>query len=168
MKRIATLIMTASLIAGAAVAGEGDGHHAKEAVKAKIIQQTTCPVMGGKVNRDLYVDHDGKRVYVCCKGCVETVKRNPGKWIKKLESEGVTVAKVQTTCPVMGGKIDKKQYVDVKGKRLYVCCPGCSGKIKADPAPYIRKLEQAGIVLDTPTRAMAHKEGHDGHKGHNH
>jgi len=56
--------------------------------------------------------------------------------------------KKQTTCPVMGGKINKAQYADVKGKRIYVCCPGCIGKITADPAKYIKQLEAEGITLD--------------------
>ena len=54
-------------------------------------------------------------------------------------------AKKQTTCPVMGGKIDKAQYVDVKGYRIYVCCPGCKGKIKADPDKYIEKMKAEGV-----------------------
>ena len=56
--------------------------------------------------------------------------------------------KKQTTCPVMGGKINKAQYADVKGKRIYVCCPGCVTKIKADPDKYIKQLEANGVVLD--------------------
>ncbi|HUT37359.1 MAG TPA: hypothetical protein VNE39_28005, partial [Planctomycetota bacterium] len=28
--------------------------------------QTTCPVMGGKIDRKLFVDYEGKRIYVCC------------------------------------------------------------------------------------------------------
>ena len=46
--------------------------------------------------------------------------------------------KKQTTCPVMGGKINKAQYADMNGKRIYVCCIGCVAKIEADPAKYIK------------------------------
>jgi YHS domain-containing protein len=62
--------------------------------------------------------------------------------------------KPQTTCPVMGGKIDKKLYADVDGKRIYVCCPGCIATIKKDPEKYLKKLKSEGVVLeDTPTAA---------------
>ena len=27
--------------------------------------QQFCPVMGGKINKDLYADYEGKRVYFC-------------------------------------------------------------------------------------------------------
>jgi YHS domain-containing protein len=68
--------------------------------------------------------------------------------------------KKQTTCPVMGGKIDKAQYVDVEGKRIYVCCAGCIAKIKSDPDKYIKQLEAEGITLDKTPK----KDEHAGHK----
>lgn len=55
--------------------------------------QETCPVMGGKIVKDVYADHDGLRVYFCCKGCDATFKKDPEKYIKKLQDAGVTVAK---------------------------------------------------------------------------
>lgn len=57
-------------------------------------------------------------------------------------------ALVQTTCPVMGGKIDKDLYVDVEGKRIYACCAGCLDKIREEPDKYIKKLEDQGVVLE--------------------
>jgi hypothetical protein len=54
----------------------------------------------------------------------------------------------QTTCPVMGGAINKKQYVDYQGKRIYVCCPGCIAELKADPEKYIKKLEDMGQSVE--------------------
>ena len=55
--------------------------------------QTTCPIMGGKINKEVYADHDGKRVYFCCAGCIEPFKKNPEKHIKKLEGDGVVLDK---------------------------------------------------------------------------
>ena len=110
--------------------------------------QTTCPVMGGAINKDLFVDHDGKRIYVCCQGCIAPIEQDPEKYISKLESEGVVLDKVQTVCPVMGGPIDKNQYVDHDGKRIYVCCMGCIALIETDPEKYIDQLESEGITLD--------------------
>lgn len=58
------------------------------------VPQTICPVMGNAINKNLYVDHDGKRIYVCCGACVAEVKRNPQKYIDKLEAEGVALEQV--------------------------------------------------------------------------
>ena len=54
----------------------------------------------------------------------------------------------QTVCPVMGGKIDRKLFVDYEGKRIYACCEGCLPKIRKDPAKYVKQLEDAGVVLE--------------------
>jgi YHS domain-containing protein len=51
--------------------------------------QTTCPVMGGNINKEIYTDYQGKRVYFCCAACVPEFKKNPDKYLKKLEAEGV-------------------------------------------------------------------------------
>jgi len=57
-------------------------------------EQANCPVMGGKINKELYADHDGKRVYFCCAMCSDSFKKDPQKYIKKLEDDDVTVLKV--------------------------------------------------------------------------
>ncbi len=54
----------------------------------------------------------------------------------------------QTTCPIMGGEVNKDLHVDVLGKRIYVCCPYCIGEIKKDPAKYIKALEDSGQELE--------------------
>lgn len=137
------------------------------AAKKTITLQTTCPVMGGAVDKKLYVDHDGKRVYLCCQGCVAAVQKDPQKYIDKLEAAGVTVATLQTACPVMDQPIDKKLYVDHEGQRVYVCCPMCVAKFKADPEPYLKKMAAEGVALaKTPTPPA--KPTVDAHAGHKH
>ena len=51
--------------------------------------QETCPVMGGKLDRSIYVDHEGKRVYFCCDDCPKMFKADPDKYMKKMADEGV-------------------------------------------------------------------------------
>lgn len=63
---------------------------------------------------------------------------------KKQVSGSAKQLKPQTTCPVYGGDIDKSQFVDVNGKRIYVCCAACITDIKKDPEKYIKKLETLG------------------------
>ena len=56
--------------------------------------------------------------------------------------------KPQTLCPVLGGNIDKKVYVDYQGKRIYFCCQGCDAEFKKDPEKYMKKLQEQGITLE--------------------
>ena len=53
--------------------------------------QTTCPIMGGAINKSLFVDHDGKRIYVCCESCLGKIKQDPEKYISKLTGQGIVL-----------------------------------------------------------------------------
>ena len=55
--------------------------------------QDTCPVMGGKINKKIFADYEGKRVYFCCGGCIKTFQKDPAKYVKDLESKGITLDK---------------------------------------------------------------------------
>jgi hypothetical protein len=112
--------------------------------------QTLCPIMGGAINKSVYVEKNGLRIYACCKGCIPAIEKDFKKIAAKLESQGIAVQKVQTMCPVLTKeKISKRTYVDYEGKRIYVCCGDCQAKVKKDPAKYIEQLEKQGITLDT-------------------
>ncbi len=49
------------------------------------VEQTMCPIMDGNpINKDLFVEYKGKKVYFCCKGCEETFLADPEAYIAKL------------------------------------------------------------------------------------
>ena len=70
--------------------------------------------------------------------------------------------KPQTTCPVMGGAVNTNLYVDAEGYRIYVCCPDCIGKVKADPGKYIKKMQAEGVELQKAP--VAKETDHSQHK----
>jgi YHS domain-containing protein len=47
-------------------------------------EQTVCPVMGGTVNKEIFVEYKGKKVYFCCPSCVGEFQKDPEKYISKL------------------------------------------------------------------------------------
>ncbi len=53
-------------------------------VVAAVLEQTTCPVMGGAINKAIFTEHKGKKVYFCWSPCEEKFKQEPGKYIAKL------------------------------------------------------------------------------------
>ena len=67
--------------------------HPADAQVSKI--QTECPIMGGKINKDIFVDYEGKRVYFCCAGCEESFKKDAPKYIKQMEGKGITLTKAK-------------------------------------------------------------------------
>jgi YHS domain-containing protein len=54
-----------------------------EAVAAAI-EQTDCPVMGGAINKAIFTEYKGKKVYFCCSPCKEKFEQEPEKYIAKL------------------------------------------------------------------------------------
>jgi len=56
--------------------------------------QTTCPVMGAKINKELYADYKGERVYFCCMACPPQFAKDPEKFIKKMKAMGQEPEKV--------------------------------------------------------------------------
>lgn len=114
--------------------------------------QTVCPVMGGKIDKAQYVDHQGKRIYFQDAKCKVEFRKNPEKYMKNLKGIKLeNTPKAQTICPVMGEKINRQFYVDHNGKRIYFCCGQCIDEFKKDPEKYLKKLK--GVQLDkTPEK----------------
>jgi hypothetical protein len=93
MKRIVVVAVGAMLACTMVMAQDTNKVEVKKAPEVKA--QTMCPVLeGNKVDKSLYVDFDGKRIYVCCKACVADVTKEPAKYVKKLEDAGITLDKV--------------------------------------------------------------------------
>ena len=89
MKKMLMLII--GLVLALCLIGAG---FAAEAPAPKGQVQTVCPVLGGKIDKNVYADYQGKRIYFCCSGCIEQFKNNPGKYLKKMEEQGVTPEKI--------------------------------------------------------------------------
>jgi YHS domain-containing protein len=53
--------------------------------------QTTCPVLAGPIDKKVYADYQGKRIYFCCAGCDKEFMKDPEKYLKKLQEQGVTL-----------------------------------------------------------------------------
>ena len=73
--------------AGRQHAGHTPAQHtastAPVATKPATVQET-CPVMGGPINPDIFVEYKGQKVYFCCKGCDQKFREDPEKYIAKL------------------------------------------------------------------------------------
>jgi len=93
VKNIKTLILALTLTAFAAGSlWATDPKAPPEAKPApQATAQTKCPVLAGDINREIYVDYKGKRIYFCCAGCDEEFKKDPEKYLKKLKEQGVTL-----------------------------------------------------------------------------
>jgi len=58
------------------------------AVAKLVVPQATCPVTGNPINKAVYTDYKGKRVYFCCPDCIANFSKNPEKYLKVLADKG--------------------------------------------------------------------------------
>lgn len=89
------------------------------------IAQTVCPVMGGTIDKTVFADHKGKRIYFCCAGCDTKFKSDPDRYMKKLAAAGVTPEHVYAICTSCG---------EIKSSDA--CC--AAGKPKCDKCGLIK------------------------------
>jgi YHS domain-containing protein len=80
-----SVLVLAFGVAGCACCGSSGG--SSSALAATDIAQKNCPVMGGKINPKIYTDYEGRRVYFCCPACIPVFKKDPAKYIAKVDAE---------------------------------------------------------------------------------
>ena len=96
MKTSVVAIVALGMVSLAVARVLAEGTNAVPAVVA-VKQQTSCPVMtSNPINKKIFVDYEGKRIYLCCPGCLAAVKADPAKYVKQLEAQGITLDKVPT------------------------------------------------------------------------
>jgi len=89
----------------------------------------------------------------CAPEAADVAKPAPQGRAAAPAAEGAAAAaRPQTTCPIMGGAVNKALYVDAEGFRIYVCCQGCLAKVQADPKASLAAVRAAG---QTPEPAPA-------------
>ena len=115
----------------------------------------TCVVSGEpltEADKDIGVDVViGNRLFrVCCKSCIKTLNKQPGKYLAKLDAAVISSQAEHyplTTCIVrdkskLGSMGDPIQRV-VGNRLVQFCCKGCEPKFKEDPAKFIAALDAA-------------------------
>jgi YHS domain-containing protein len=49
------------------------------------VEQTMCPIMdGNKIDKNVFVEYKGKKVYFCCADCKAKFEADPEKYVAKL------------------------------------------------------------------------------------
>ena len=59
-----------------------------EQASAELDLQKICPIMGNPINKDIYTEYKGKKVYFCCQECLDKFKAEPEKYLSKLPQFG--------------------------------------------------------------------------------
>ena len=106
-----------------------------------VAAQKICPVSGEDLRAmggPIKAKSGDQTIFLCCKGCV-------GKPISKENWAKVTanLAAAQVRCPVMNRPLPQgAASTVVDGRRVFVCCPPCTGKIQANADKYIAVVDE--------------------------
>ncbi len=90
MLKLLVLFIGGMLLIPGTIEAKSVREAAKKIVKkiaVKKIAQKKCPVMDRKINPKLYYKYKNQKIYVCCRGCIAAVKKNPEKYLKKVQKE---------------------------------------------------------------------------------
>ncbi|MDP2991010.1 MAG: hypothetical protein Q8O57_10675 [Kiritimatiellota bacterium] len=123
--------MAAGLTAQEAAAPVKDATAAPAAMTCPAAKaQTLCPISGEKINKDVFVDVEGVRIYLCCKDCIEKVKADPKAAIAKIKANGERPECVCVVCPKCGeyqgsDKCCKPDAVKCDKCKMDKDSPGC-------------------------------------------
>ena len=85
---LAALSLVGLIVVGGCKESEPEGSsgtvpEAKDVV-AVAGEQTTCPIMNAAINKEIFVEYKGKKVYFCCPGCEDKFNAEPEKYLAKL------------------------------------------------------------------------------------
>ena len=180
----AGVLFLAALVAAPAVAQQEEnkasccqrGKNTAAAADAqgdKLKPQTVCPIMGGKIDKEVFVDVAGYRIYACCPSCLAKIKADPEKAVATLKAKGEKPELRLAVCPECGeikgtaqcckpdakkcsncglnkGSIGCcKELKPLAGQKDIVLCAGC-GDVKGSAKcckPNATKLLVPGVVV---------------------
>jgi YHS domain-containing protein len=84
MLLLATLSLVGLLLVGGCKKSEPEGPTEVETATAVAGEQTICPIMGMAIDKDIFVEYKGKKVYFCCADCKDKFNAEPEKYLAKL------------------------------------------------------------------------------------
>ena len=85
---VSTLMLTMFSLTSCKKKSEPTVPEETKEVISQAIEQKTCPVMSGAINKELYTEYKGKKVYFCCPGCKGQFEADPEKYLEKLPQFG--------------------------------------------------------------------------------
>lgn len=97
-------------------------------------KQTTCPVMGGPIDEKVFTDHQGRRIFFCCPGCVATFKADPPKYLAIVDAALRPALPPSTPAKSDACGDGCTGHAPTKPAAGAACGDGCSGHAPKKPA----------------------------------
>ena len=125
-----------------------------------------CPIMvEDEIDEEEVVEFEGKKVFLCCGGCVKKWNKSPKYYIKamadmlpqfkgmekRLRLDEVELM-AQKFCPVYQDRVvtPESPSVELNGKKVFLYSTGAVKRWNRDPEKYIQKAVKLGILPQDP------------------
>lgn len=96
MKKLTTLLALTGILAVPFLGGAEEKKPEAKAEKAKAYPLKTCVVSDeklGEMGEPYVFTHEGREYKLCCKSCLKSFKKEPAKFLKKVEEAEKKAAK---------------------------------------------------------------------------
>jgi YHS domain-containing protein len=114
----------------------------------------TCPVSGeklGSMGAPIVKTYNGREVRLCCKGCVKEFEADQAAFFTKIDEQIVrdqmpfypTEVCIVSGEPLTEGGEDIASNIVYGNRLVRLCCKMCEREFKADPAKFIKELDEA-------------------------
>lgn len=109
----------------------------------------TAEAVSGNPDEDTFAVVGNRLFIFCCPPCEKKVRAEPAKYIETLDQAVVEQQAKDyplDTCVISGQPLDSMGgpiNMVVANQLVRLCCAGCKGKVEADPAGTLAKIEQA-------------------------
>lgn len=150
----------AAVLAALAMIAAGGAHAAEEAGAEKPAKPTPYPLavcvvtsetLGGEGSKPFIYAYEGRELRFTSEDCVAKFEADAAGYIEKIDAAIIAQQKDHypvTTCLVSDEPLDvegEPRDVVVDNRLVRVCCPGCIKELKADPAKFLKALDEAII-----------------------
>jgi len=93
------------------------------------LEEAKCIFSGQPCKTEASAEHNGGKVYFCCKSCVAAFKKDPAKHATKANHQLVLTGQAkQVACPFSGKP--GEATLKVAGVDVTMCCNNCKGKVE--------------------------------------
>jgi YHS domain-containing protein len=106
-----------------------------------------CPVTGKAIDKNVWIDYHGGKLYFNSADCIKKFQDNVEKYFAKANLQLVVTGQArQTACPLMGKPVVSDKSVVVSGVKVELCCGICQKKItKANPKEQLEMVFGKGF-----------------------
>lgn len=110
---------------------------AKASLLVPFFGNEKCPVDAKPVDRELWLDVEGQRIYACTAACLTTLKVDPAKSLKQAYPD---VKAIPTRgCATCGAALEAGKSVDMtfQGRSFKLCSAACQQEFQAHPGVWL-------------------------------